>query len=265
MYGEKIMKSDYTYSDIVATLKEIGIEKGDDVFIHSNLGFFGILEGCKTAEELCLNFLNALRDIIGDRGTILTPTFSYSFCHGEIYDPKTTPTTCGMLAEYCIKNYPENRTMDPNFSVCGLGANMEDYLHCNIHETFGKDSFWSIFMKNHGKIICMNFDSGSTFIHYIERQNDVSYRYNKAFNGQYVINGVLKRDYAVHFVFDGDENAPSMERVHQLCKENGIFKQANLGKGMILSFSSEKYFDFFSNLLKSRPRVLCANEEAEME
>ena len=255
------MKSDYSLQDITKALLDIGISKGDDVFIHSNLGFFGILEGCRSGEQLCESFLTVIQSVIGDEGTIVTPTFSYSYCHNEVFDPYQTKTNCGMLSEYMRKTYPNNRTMDPNFSVCGVGKRMAEYMQCNVHEAFGKDSFWEKFMRHDGKIICMNFDSGSTFVHFIERSNNVSYRYNKAFNGKTVIRDAVKKDYAVHFVFDEADDAPSMERVDELCKKHHISKQVNLGKGTILAFSTQEYYDFFTNLLRVRPRVLCVKEE----
>lgn len=254
------MKPNYTYKDIVEKLYAIGIKKGDDVFIHSNLGFYGVLDSCESAEELCKAFLLAILEVIGNNGTIITPTYSYSYCHGQVYDPLTTKTTCGMLSTYMIKKYPTNRTLDPNFSICGIGKNIEEYKKCNIHETFGQGSFWESFKINEGKIICMNFDAGSTFVHYIERQNNVNYRYNKAFNGQTIINGRIYKDYAVHFVYDGENNAPCMERVDDLCRRNQICKEAFLGKGTILAFSVTEYYNFFTELLKVRPRVFCKVE-----
>jgi len=254
------MRADYTTQDITKALMDIGIGKGDDVFIHSNLGFFGILEGCQSADQLCESFLTAIQSLIGDEGTIVTPTFSYSYCHNEVYDPYQTKTNCGILSEYMRKVYPDHRTLDPNFSVCGVGKHMWEYMQSNIHEAFGKNCFWEKFMQHDGKVICMNFDSGSTFVHFIERNNNVSYRYNKAFNGKTIINGVVKKDYAVHFVFDGADDAPSMERVDELCKAHHISKQVNLGKGTILAFSTQRYYAFFTGLLKKRPRVFCVKE-----
>ncbi len=259
------MIADYTKRDIVCALREVGIAANDDVFLHSNLGFFGQLEGCRSADELCEAFLQSIREVVGDEGTIIVPTFSYSFCHNELYDPFTTKTSCGMFAEYMLHKYPDNRTLDPNFSVCGNGPHMQEYKQCNTHETFGDNSFWAIFRKNKGKIVCFNFDSGSTFIHYIEKQNQVDYRYNKSFNGQLIVNGKTVRDYAVHFVYDGDDDAPCMERVDALCKEHGISCQAYLGRGTVIGFSCDRYYDFFSNLLKERPRVLCKEENVQNE
>ncbi len=257
------MKANYNKQDIVSALSAVGIGEGDDVFIHSNLGFYGVLEGCKSADDLCSTFIEAIRDVIGENGTIICPTFSYSYCHNEVYNPTTTGTTCGMLSEYLIRNYPQNRTLDPNFSVCGLGGRMEEYKSCNIHEAFGKDCFFERFMSHNGKILCLNFDAGSTFVHYIERANNVSYRYNKAFNGQTVVADRMYRDYAVHFVFEGEDDGPCMERVDELCRANAICKETTLGRGTVLASPSKKYFEFFSKLLVDRPRVLCKREMIE--
>ena len=254
------MNPDYKKQDIVNALKEIGITEGDNIFIHNNLGFYGVLEGCNSADDLCRIFLEAITEVITVKGTVVVPTFSYSYCHGEIYNPETSKTTCGLLAEYLIKNYPQNRTLDPNFSVCGFGPGFDDYLKCNIHESFGRDSFWEKFINNNGKFVCMNVNASSTFVHYIEHQKDVDYRYNKAFNGVTVVNGVEKKDYAVHYVFDGEDDYPCYPRMSEVSFEAGIVKKALLSRGTVLTFNAKEYYDLFYNLLDKRPRVLCNKE-----
>ena len=71
----------YTYNDIVDALKNLNINEGDSIFVHSNLGFFGKMENCSNADELCENFLNAIVEVIGEEGTLVLPAFSYSFCN----------------------------------------------------------------------------------------------------------------------------------------------------------------------------------------
>lgn len=252
----------YTRENVIESLQKIGIKEGDSVFIHSNLGFLGMMENCLTKEKLCEEFLNAIKTTIGDEGTIIAPAFSYSFCHGEVYKPLETGTTCGMLSEYMIHNYGHNRSLDPNFSICGVGKDIIYYRDCNVHEAFGKDSFWERFVKKGGKIICVNFDAGSTLIHYIEKLNHVAYRYNKAFNGIKIVDGKQIRDYAVHFVYDYDkpEDAYNPSRIDILCKDKGIAKTAYLGKGSILAFPVREYVEYISELIKERPRILVRDE-----
>ena len=37
--------SDYSKKDILIALRNAGLVKGDDILVHSNLGFFGKLDG----------------------------------------------------------------------------------------------------------------------------------------------------------------------------------------------------------------------------
>ena len=64
----------YTYDDIIKCLNKLSIQKGDNIFIHSNLGYFGKLEGCKNADEMCEKFFHAIISVIGEEGTIAVPT-----------------------------------------------------------------------------------------------------------------------------------------------------------------------------------------------
>lgn len=254
----------YSYGDIVEALKNVGIQKGDTLFIHSNIGFYGRMENVKKPEELCNGFLNALTEVVGEEGTVVVPTFSYSFCHGEIYNAKETPTKCGMLPEYMRKQEGVLRSNDPNFSVAAVGRLARYYTQNPAHESFGRDSFWERFLEKKGKILCMNMDCGSTFVHYIEQLNQVPYRYNKAFNGVWVDdNGTEKNDYFVHYVYSMEkpEDAAYFVRLDEKCRAAGICKSADLGKGTLLVMDSDIYVEFISNTLKTEPRFLTVGGE----
>lgn len=250
-------KADYGYEDILTALRKLGVQEGDDLFLHSNLGFFGRPEGCSSGEELCALFEKALRTSVGESGTVIVPTYSYSYCRGEIYDPYAAGTTCGSLADYMRRKYPENRTLDPNFSVCGVGGRIQEYQKCNIHESFGTGCFWDMLMEHDGKILCMNVHAASTMVHFIECRNQVGYRYNKAFNGESLIDGKRKKDYAVHFCCDDEESRPDVDRITELCRTGGIMKEESLGKGLIGAYSAKEFFSFFSGLLEKNERALC--------
>lgn len=70
------------------------------------------------------------------------------------------------------------------------------------------------------------------------------------------INGKLRKDYAVHYVHDGGDDAPCMDRLNEICKENGIVKTACLGKGTLLSIDINEYFDLITKTLKYEPHFL---------
>lgn len=254
-----MVKVNYCFEDIVDSLKACGIQIGDTIFLHSNIGFFGRMADVNNAEELCRNFMEAIQKAIGKEGTLVVPTFSYSFCHGELYNPFETPSDCGMFSEYVRKQNGVIRSLDPNFSIAAVGRLADYYTENPVHESFGESSFWERFLTKAGKIVCMNMDCGSTFVHYIENRNQVSYRYNKAFNGILKdYEGVARKDYFVHYVYDLDkpEDGPYFVRLNQKCHEANICKVSNLGKGTLLAMNSTEYYDFISETLKKEPRFL---------
>lgn len=245
--------------DILKALEDAGIMEGDSIFLHTNIGFFGRMENANSADELCNNHLKALKEKVGENGTIIVPTFSYSFCHQEIYNPLDTPTSCGMFSEYVRKQEGVIRSLDPNFSIAAWGKLAEYYTENPAHESFGVGSFWERFLSQKGKIVCMNMDCGSTFVHYVEHCNQVEYRYNKAFNGTLIeANGKEKRDYFVHYVYDMEkpEDGPFFPRLHEKYQRSGLCKEVELGKGIIRSMKADEYFNFVSETLKKEPRFL---------
>lgn len=259
------MASVYTYDDLLTALRNAGLCAGDDVFIHSNLGFFGRLAGASSSRQLCDLFIKAILTVVGPKGTLIAPSFTYSFCHGEIFDPETTPSQCGMLPENLRMRPTALRSGDPNFSVVAEGENAAFYTKSWCHEAFGPGSFWEKLLSKNGRIACFNFDCGSTFVHYAEHQNKVSYRYNKAFNGVYIADGKEMRDYAVHYVYDTDrpQDGPCFSRLDQIVRRQPFCSVAPLGRGELLSFPAQDYLELITKTLKTRPRFLTREEEYE--
>lgn len=239
------MSSDYTRSDIVDSLRAVGIEKGDSVFSHSNLGFFGQLEACTSKEEYCDAFYSAIRDVIGESGTFVVPTFTYSFTDGDFFDPSETESDMGMLSEY-IRSHPESiRSSDPNFSIAAIGAKAEYFTKNPPSHSFGQNSFWERFLAVQGKFCNFNFDSASTFLHYVERCLDVPYRWDKPFAGTLRQGKSEQRRVFYHYVRDlqSDDYAPNFEAFDKYASEEGVIKIKDLGKGQVVMVSAQDTYE----------------------
>lgn len=248
----------YNYEDLLIALNDVGLKRGDTVFIHSNLGYYGKMQNVKTASDLCNEYVRAFNEILGNEGTIIVPSFTYSFCHNEVFNVQESVSSCGMLSEYIRKLNINQRSRDANFSVCGFGKKINDLIKDIPNESFGLNSIWDRMMDVDGKILCMNFDSGSTFVHYVEQQKNVTYRYKKAFNGMMVDDGEIRRDYFVHFVYDLEklEDAPDFRKLDLACKQEGVSKTVNLGKGNMKLMNCREYYNLIADNLKSDPRFL---------
>ena len=95
-------KPDYSKDDLVAAFRKAGLKTGQTVFSHSNIGFFGIPAEGNNRQIADRTVLEAFLEVLGDAGTLVVPTFSYSFCKGEVFDPDATPSTCGAWSEYIL-------------------------------------------------------------------------------------------------------------------------------------------------------------------
>ena len=125
--GNEIGKQDFT-----AALKSLGVKDDDILFVHSGVSVFGNI--VRLGRSFILDsIIEALQDAI-PHGTLILPTFTYSFCTGEKYNIKNSKSTVGSLTEHFRNKEGVSRTKHPIFSV-GVGGNKNDFLD------IGKDSF----------------------------------------------------------------------------------------------------------------------------
>jgi aminoglycoside 3-N-acetyltransferase len=252
-------KFDYSKEDIILALKDVGIKNGDNIFIHSNLGFFGILKNANKKENYWTIFKDAIFQVIGIEGTLIVPTFSYSFCWQHDFDVNKTPSTVGMFSELVRNDLESLRSEDANFSISAMGKNAKYFTENAPIHSFGKNSFWEKLVELDGKIC--NFNVGllyNTFIHYAEKLFEVPYRYDKSFTGKFINNPFIKIRKNIHFVRDlSDPNTlPDLKR---LCEIAYDFKKGidiKLGKGQISCISAKDTLSIIERELKKDPSFL---------
>ena len=73
---------------IKKALIDCGIKKDDFIFIHADEILGSQISSSETEEDPVLKFIQALIDLVGDQGTIVVPTFTYSFITSKQYDIK---------------------------------------------------------------------------------------------------------------------------------------------------------------------------------
>lgn len=252
-------KYHYSQDDLILALKKVGLSKGDIVLTHSNIGFFGIHKDCKSTDEIVNAIFNAFFEIIGNEGTLIVPTFSYSYTKEEIYDPLNTPSAVGIFSEKIRKFDFAIRSHDPIFSVAAIGKNAEELTNNVSNECFGKNSFWDRFYKLNGKICNLNsFGCASTFLHYVEKSINVPYRYDKYFEGLKLINNRLIPSNAIYYVSD-KSNSKTINDItffNQFARESGYAKFCKVGKGYIASITAQETYELICDKSKNYPYFL---------
>lgn len=242
--------------DLVGALAAIGIGRGDKLFVHSDLRSFGRVNPKIKKKRYLDAFIQALVNLVGKRGTVIMPTFSYSFCRGEVFDPRKTPSTVGSLTEYFRQLTGVVRTIDPIFSVAVWGANQEFY------QTVGSDCFGdkSIFQKIHDAdftILFLGEIFSLTYLHFIEQDCHVPYRFIKKFTGKILIGDKLVKRTFDYFVRPLDGSVTyDLEGIASFLGHQGILRKSKLGYSQVRLVGAQAVYKIIARKLRETPRFL---------
>lgn len=258
--------ADYTPAELRAVLEDLPISRGDTLFSHSNLGFFGRAEGVGSAGAVCRLFAESVLERIGPEGTLVVPTFTYSFPKGEVFDPDATASDMGMFSEWVRRHADAQRSFDPCYSIAAIGGAATGLTADVPENSFGPDSFFDRFYHAGGKILNLNFDAGSTFVHYVERCLDVPYRFDKTFTGRVLMRGEERAARSTIWVCYRSDDAlvASFEPFDRLARENGLFETRPLGRGEVGLITAADTDDLIRQTLPSRPLFLTRAEALEV-
>ncbi|MCE0556223.1 AAC(3) family N-acetyltransferase [Motilimonas sp. E26] len=249
----------YTQDDIVTALREAGVVEGDLVFSHIALLPLGLLKEMQEGQSLVNVFVEAIKTVLGPKGSFITPTFSYSFCHSAPFDNRSTPSAVGAFSEVFRGLPGVSRSNDPLFSVAGFGPHALSLFSNLPNTSFGKDSFFERLLSTPCKICNIGLDLRYlTSIHSLEKKLNVPYRFDKAFTGE--LNGHSSTwQYYVRLLCENSE-ADCLPLQH-LGEHAGLVKQVALGRGSLFAVELQPYIELALRQLKLNPWFLAKGPE----
>jgi aminoglycoside 3-N-acetyltransferase len=116
-----------TQTDVQAALQQAGLTAGDVVLGHFSLSRFGYIEG--GAESL----ITTLLQILGPSGTLLMPTFTFSWFGRRPHDPAKSPSRVGQVTDHFWRREGVLRSAHPTHSFAGIGPQAAFLLEGNDH------------------------------------------------------------------------------------------------------------------------------------
>lgn len=162
-----------TQQQITGDLHRLGIQYGDNLFIHSSLKSLGYVEGGPKA------VVQGLLDAVGPEGTLVLPTYympggsirGTCLIEGYVFDPRIHGTNMGALPETFLQFNGVCRSIHPTHSVSAIGkhAQIITESHHLAPSTFGKGSPWQRFHELNGKVLGIGISMGPvTYYHLLE-------------------------------------------------------------------------------------------------
>jgi aminoglycoside 3-N-acetyltransferase len=193
-------------ADIAEAFQLCGVRRGDVLMLHADAIVLAQLPPM-TADERFDVLFDALDDVLGPDGTLVMPTFTYSFTKGERFDVAATPSAVGLLTEAFRTRAGVLRSRDPIFSVAARGRLARRFAEAASDDCFGPNSAFAILAEQDAWLACLGCSLDRlTFTHAVEQAAGVDYRSFKTFSGVRLEGGVETPASARYFVRDLDRD-----------------------------------------------------------
>ena len=242
---------------LLDALKTVGAHECDILFIHTELNFGAPASGMKR-KELLASLMETLDEL--KVGTLIFPAFTFSFCNKEAYDVQNSKTSMGVLNEYARQTGRGERTRDPLLSMYVIGKKYDLLQNLGI-SSLGKDSCYDR-LHNCGKrtkFLFLGADMRDcfTYTHYVEAILGVPYRYERAFTGTVIDNGVEHPD-CTALLYTSYANCVlnDVPVVYDEMLKRGQLMFAQYGDGSVCCFDESDGYNTCADLITADPYCL---------
>ena len=118
-----MMNNNPDFLQLVNDLRAIGLKEGDSVLVHSSFKSMGHIEGG------IATLVDAFREVLGESGTLVVPTLTYSYVsvQNPVFDYVNTPSCVGAISEY-VRHLPDAiRSVHPTHSCAAIGMRAKEF------------------------------------------------------------------------------------------------------------------------------------------
>ena len=256
-------------------LKELGIKSGMKLIVHSAFSSIGHM---KEGPE---GFCKKLMRIIGKKGTLLMPVFTFNLYEGkdqgEPFDITSSPSTVGILTEKFRKMPDVFRSADPCHSWCAWGSDAEKFVkdHHKV-PTVSALSPAGLMEKEDGWCLTIDAANAVTFMHVVEESNGAPClgRRTEEYTG-ILANGEKVKLRTWSWRKGECEKCPAhrTEEIFEGLRKKGALKEGKLGFASLYLFKLKDYRKVYENLLKDadcrnssiRPRKVAVTVKSDWD
>lgn len=266
MSAGAVRRHHYSRADLEGALRRAGVAAGDVLFSHVSMGMLGFPEEGATEQGMFETIYGAVRSVIGAGGTWMVPTYTYSFCRNQPFDPAATPSTVGPFTERFRKQPGTVRSREPIFSVAGVGPRAAEFLADGPRECFGADCLYDRLARARAKICNIGVGFRTvTYVHYTEQRLSVPYRFLKPFSGEMVVEGRSERQTWLYNVgVLNDATAPDLHALERMAAERGLFKTEPVGLGAVTVFGCDALDVLGEEALRADPWALARGPATDL-
>ena len=241
---------------VSAIFKNSGVSEGDSIFLHCDALVTSELEGTDINERMSVLF-DGILELIGKSGTLIIPTFTYSATKGEVFDVDESPSVVGILTEYFRQRPGVCRSLNPIFSVAAIGAMAEKFKKSSIEDCFGRDSSFALIHKMNAWIFTLGCSFNRiTFIHYIDQEEQVDFRYFKSFPALIAYKGETKNFKVRYLVRDINRRTDvKLDNLKLRLNTENLLKSDEIGRALLTGVRAKDFYKIAVEMIRIKSNV----------
>ena len=251
----------YKSSEFTTAFKHLGISEGDTLLVHNSLISFGIPTDIKLI-DVSSSIYTQLLSFIGEKGTVVVPTFNFDFCKGVAFDRQSTPSKgMGSFSEY-IRMLPQSvRSKHPMQSVSANGPNSGFITANDTRSSFEPGSSFDRLLELDTKVLLLGANMHAlSMIHWVEEKYDIPYREWKTFTGTCIDEGEEKVKSYKRFVRPLVANPLlNLDAIEGYLLSESKIESSSVGGGMVKMFNLHDFVSIASKCIEKNPHFFVSN------
>jgi aminoglycoside 3-N-acetyltransferase len=236
--------------------RELGLEAGDSVIVHSSYRSLGDVEGGPAA------VVQALLNALGDSGNLMVPTFNYAVPLPEPYfDPAATQGRTGIITEEARRWPDALRSLHPTHSVSVIGPDARELTRDHLcGRAVGPGSPIDRLAGRGGKVLLLGVQHvANTTVHVGEEHAGVP-KSPWAFGLPHI--KVLMPDGKIttHQVDTSTSCSTAFGAAEYPLRKKGVIRDARLNSCKMQLMLGRDVIDCVGEIIRDKPDILmCAN------
>ena len=250
----------YTIDDLVQCFTRLGVEKDSVVYVISALWRIPGYDG--PAQAVCAGYYQALRQVVGEGGTIVVPTHSQNLCNTDIpFDLNNTPShERGIFSEYVRLLPGARRSFHPFNSYAAVGPAAEAITADVARHAYGPMTPESRMIDMGARAVIIGMPPNiTTTVHHVEQVMAVPYRYTKEFLHP-VVRGsetVIEPFYLYVWYREADLDRSLNRPLIKILSERMEIREEQLGRGKLYSYRNDEFFHLSLPIVNDNPYIWC--------
>ena len=244
----------FSASDLQDTLRHLGADECDVLYIHTGMQFG--LPNLQLGRSVVLETMAEILYSLGV-STLIMPSYTFSFCGGQVFDREKSASSMGALNEYVRTRHHWMRSCDPLMSNILFGQ--ERGLLTEIGKnSVGLGSTFDLLSSLKAKVKFLflgpRIHDCFTYMHYLEAIKQVPYRYDFTFNGS-IIDGArhYEDEFKLYIRDEGVQAGGGAKIYENMLIERGLARFQRVGNGAITLVDLDSARSLYLELLEMSP------------